>query len=123
MAPGRPSCRAISSASSAENPCAVVADKVRKGNYFFLDLKIADYPAAIHNLFGYVPGNNALLDQVLGLFDYLEFATVDATTSTCTLKLNDQRNALAAILGTADAVAMAFLNTSLDDDEALALED
>ena len=106
-----------------ENPCAVVADKVRKGNYFFLDLKIADYPTAIHNLFGYVPGNNALLDQVLGLFDYLEFATVDATTSTCTLKLNDQRNALAAILGTADAVAMAFLNTSLDDDEALALED
>ena len=103
-----------------ENPCAVVADKVRKGNYFFLDLKIADYPAAIHNLFGYVPGNNALLDQVLGLFDYLEFATVDATTSTCTLKLTDNsRNALATFVTTVDDAVMALLGSLNDDDLAL----
>ncbi len=106
-----------------ENPCAIVADKVRKGNYLYLDLNVQRYPQSILDLLGYKAGNDATLDQVLALFDCLELVTVDETTSVCTLKLNDQRNALAAILGTADAVAMAFLNTSLDDDEALALED
>lgn len=106
-----------------QNSCAPVTDKVRKGNYLYLDLNVQHYPQSLLDLLGYKAGNDATLDQVLALFDCLELVTVDETTAVCTLKLNDQRNALAAILGTADAVAMAFLNTSLDDDEALALED
>lgn len=106
-----------------QNSLAVVADKIRKGNYFYMDLKIQDYPQAVLDLLDYKAGNDALLDQVLSLLDYLEVVTTAPDEMKIILKLTDSRNALAAILGTADAVAMVFLNTSLDDDEALALED
>ena len=102
-----------------QNSCAPVTDKIRKGNYIFLDLNVQHYPQSLLDLLGYKAGNDATLDQVLALFDCLEYATVDETTAVFTLKLNDQRNALAALIGTADDVAMAFLNTSLDDDLAL----
>jgi len=105
-----------------QNSLAVVADKIRKGNYFYMDLKIQDYPQAVLDLLDYKAGNDALLDQVLSLLDYLEVVTTAPDEMKIILKLTDSRNALATIIATADDIAMSFLGAD-EADETLALED
>lgn len=105
-----------------QNGLAVVADKARKGNYIYIDLKIQDYPQELLNMIGYTAGANPTLDQVLSLFDYVEIATVAPDEGRGTIKLTDNRNAVAAIVSLIDNAAMALLAEESDDD-AIALED
>jgi hypothetical protein len=87
-----------------------------------MDLKIQDYPQAVLDLLDYKAGNDALLDQVLSLLDYLEVVTTAPDEMKIILKLTDSRNALATIIATADDIAMSFLGAD-EADETLALED
>lgn len=106
-----------------QNGLAIVADKARKGNYFYLDLKIQDYPQELLNLIGYTAGESPILDQVLALFDNIEVVTLAPDEACGIIKLTDNRNSLASIVGLIDNAVMAFAASYTDDDDAIALED
>ena len=109
-----------------QNSLAIVADKARKGNYVYLDLKIQDYPQELLNLIGYTVDANPILDQVLSLFDYAEVVTVAPDEARGIIKLTDNRNALASIVSLIDNAAIALLAAEPCDEtteEVIALED
>lgn len=77
-----------------------VADKAKKGNYFYMDLNLKNYPSAIRDML-----NITEMDQILSMFNNLEVVTSTDNTATITLTFNDKKNSLNTIIRLIDEIA------------------
>lgn len=87
------------------NGMTLIADKAKKGNYFYMNLKVQDYPQEIINALGI--GSDPTVATLLGMLDNLEFTSNNAAHSTVKINLtNTSTNSLAYMLQVFDMLAM-----------------
>lgn len=80
-----------------------IADKAKNGNYFYLDLKIQDYPEELVSQLGVL---DPVATMLLGMLDFAEAYSDNTTTGTFKLHLaNSNANSLAYTIQTIDQVA------------------
>lgn len=90
------------------NGLGQVAAKAKKGNYFYMDLNIRDYPEALLNILGI--RYDSEMQPLFDMLRDLEIVGNADNSSTLTINLNDKRNSLAAIIRLIDQIAMNEMN-------------
>lgn len=101
-------------AGGYKNGMKNVAQKVKKGNYFYADLNVNHYPAPIVKL---IPSN--IVTLLGGYFDYLECGGTSSTSAECTIHLAESKeNSLLFTLHYIDKnlVELANLAESLEEE-------
>lgn len=99
-----PAVIANAQAGGKSNGLMTVADKAKKGNYFYMDLNLEDWPEELLALIGL--NNNAIsgiVSSIFAMFDRIECETIDEQDGICNIYLsNDKINSLAYILQEVD---------------------
>lgn len=97
-----PAVIANAQAGGKSNGLMAVADKAKKGNFFYMDLNLQDWPTELLALIGL--NNNPIANAIFAMFDRLEFETEhDGMNSKGALYLsNKDINSLAYILQEVD---------------------
>ena len=101
-------------AGGYKNGMKNVAQKVKKGNFFYADLNVNHYPAPIVKL---IPSN--IVTLLGGYFDYLECGAISSTSAECTIHLVESKeNSLLFTLHYIDKnlVELANLAESLEEE-------
>ncbi len=99
-----PAVIANAQAGGKSNGLMAVADKAKKGNYFYMDLNLEDWPKDLLALIG-LNGTavNSIVFNIFAMFDRIECETVDSENGLCNIYLsNDKINSLAYILQQVD---------------------
>lgn len=93
------------------NSLAIVADKASKGNYFYMDLKVHDYPNEILKMIGY--RYDPTLEQVLSLLDNIEMVTNKDNSVTFRINLTNKNNSLATLIELVDDLIYNSINNGI----------
>lgn len=83
------------------NGLMAIADKAKKGNYFYFDLNLEDWPTELLALIGF--DSNPIVSSIFAMLDRLEAETVNNQDGVCNIYLtNDKVNSLAYIFQEVD---------------------
>ena len=97
-----PAVIANAQAGGKSNGLMTIADKAKKGNYFYMDLNLEDWPTELLALIGF--DNNPIATAIFAMFNRIEGETInDNRDGVCNIYLsNDKENSLAYILHEVD---------------------
>lgn len=83
------------------NGLMAIANKAKKGNYFYFDLNLEDWPTELLALIGF--DSNPIVSSIFAMLDRLEAETVNNQDGVCNIYLtNDKVNSLAYIFQEVD---------------------
>ncbi len=96
-----PAVIANAQAGGKSNGLMAIADKAKKGNYFYMDLKLANWPTELLALIGI--DSMPIVSSIFAMFDYIEAETINDQDGICNIYLSsDKTNSLAYILQEVD---------------------
>ncbi len=96
-----PAIIANAQAGGKSNGLMAVADKAKKGNYFYMDLNLEDWPTELLALIGF--DSNPIVSSIFAMLDRMEAETVNGQDGkACIYLTSDKDNSLAYILQEVD---------------------
>lgn len=90
------------------NGLGQVASKIQKGNYFYMDLNLHNYPGILLDMIGY--RYDPTLEQVLSILNSLEIISMGDNEGLFRINLNNTDNSLALIVNLVDQLIMNEIN-------------